>query len=277
MQQEESRLTHKYIDVHEGNVPIVITAPHGGTAVIDDCPLRRSGVLEGDINTHFLAESLLEALKRYSATACGKTIEKMETDEDKVKFVPFKPYCVIAKAHRKYCDLNRPINIALENKNAEKYYHAYHTTIKSFVEIASKENRNAILIDIHGQGSNKDAIFRGSNNGKTLYCLSETCGESALFGENSVLGKLEALNYTIIPSCRCGFTELENAMYNGGYTVQFYSKQGIACLQLEIGYNHRKSDNYYKKAASHIAEAIVAYYWAFIKSDKPCYCDLTTL
>jgi len=271
MQQEESRLTHKYIDVHEGNVPIVITAPHGGTASIENCPLRRSGVLEGDTNTHFLAEALLEALKNYSATEYGKTIDKL-SNEDKVNFVPIKPYCVIAKAHRRYCDLNRPINIALEHEKAEGYYHAYHTTITSFVDIARKENPSAILIDIHGQGTNKDAIFRGSNNGKTLCCLSEKCGESALFGDNSILGKLETLNYNIIPSCKCGFTESENALYNGGYTVRHYSKQEIACLQLEIGYNHRSSSDRFKRAAAHIAESIVAYYWAFIKSNKPCCC-----
>ena len=87
------------ITVQKGNIPIVLSAPHGGRYLISGVPERngkqitRNFITQRDANTSELAEDLSLALeKRFGA----------------------KPYLIIARFDRKYLDANRRPDEAYE-------------------------------------------------------------------------------------------------------------------------------------------------------------------
>src|SRR5947208_318345 len=83
----------KYVVVQKGTLPIILSAPHGGTLALAKVPERKGGegvaqfVTVRDVNTDLLATKLAEAVS---------------------KQLPGKPYLVVAKFSRKYIDANRP-------------------------------------------------------------------------------------------------------------------------------------------------------------------------
>jgi len=93
-------------------------------------------------------------------------------------------------------------------------------------------------------------------------------GEDSVLGKNSLLGSLTELGEKIIPTQ--SFSPqgpLEHPWYNGGYSVQFYSKR-VACLQLEIGFNLRNTNQTRKNFAEKLASAIVSFYLQFQSSKE---------
>ena len=76
---------HKYIEHIQGDLPIIISAPHGGRIKDKAIPDRTKGVLRSDLNTDKLAMQVYEAFKKK-----GKT-----------------PHLVICHLHRIKVDCNR--------------------------------------------------------------------------------------------------------------------------------------------------------------------------
>src|SRR5262245_15709108 len=78
-----------------GELPVILTAPHGGRADVPGCEVRTAVgsrfVVTSDMNTDVLALSIAEELWRLT----GK-----------------RPYVVVAKFHRKFIDANRSVGEA---------------------------------------------------------------------------------------------------------------------------------------------------------------------
>src|SRR5436189_60074 len=78
------------VHVEAGELPIILTAPHGGRQDVPGCdtrtPVGSRFVVYTDVNTDILAVQIAAELKRLT----GK-----------------QPYLVIAKFHRRYIDANR--------------------------------------------------------------------------------------------------------------------------------------------------------------------------
>jgi len=212
--------TSKYVTIQAGTLPIIISAPHGGTLSIAGVSERQGGgeiaqfTTVRDINTDLLAQQLAEAIS---------------------KKLDGKPYVVVAKFSRKYIDANRPSQGAYESKEAKPIYDAYHAALeKACKEVKTKWGRG-LLIDVHGQAVRADAIFRGTQNGKTTTLLTQRFGLKAMTGPNGFQGMLEAKGYTVLPPCSS--TEKETK-FNGGYIVQNYGSHtgyGIDAIQMEFG------------------------------------------
>ena len=155
-------------------LPIILSAPHGGRQPIPEAPVRRGvGVAQfttgRDNNTGELVERIAAKLEeRFGA----------------------KPFLIIALFERKYVDANRPSASAYESDQGKLYYEFYHQELRAACERVRREWGRGLLLDIHGQGTGVDTIYRGTSNGKTVMSLVGRFGRAAVSGAASMLGQL---------------------------------------------------------------------------------------
>lgn len=228
-----------------GNLPILLTAPHGGSYVLPGVAARTSNlaVITTDARTLELTEALASKLK---------------------ELLGHEPYVVAARFHRRYLDANRRASDAYESDKAEPYYTDYHRRIRDFVtEIRQKYPQGALLLDIHGQGSAPNTLHRGTQNGSTVEKLLAKHGPAALIGEKSVFGVFSAKGREVFPPNTHIGNPPEDKRYSGGYIVRTYGSNnadGIDAIQLEFGANMRRE----ARVVDDVAEAIAVFYKTYL-------------
>jgi N-formylglutamate amidohydrolase len=237
------------VTVIEGELPIVISAPHGGTLSIPDCPLRTkketpqfATVL--DTGTDLLAQAI--------ATKLEARLKK-------------KPWVVIANFSRKYVDANRKEAWGVESDAGKAVYSAYHKALRRAVDEVRRTNKTGLLIDVHGQSTDAQTVFRGTDNRKTVFQTLEHQGEPSFTGRDSFLGHLESLGVVISPTCQES-DKLEHPKYDGGYIVQAYGskkKGSIDAIQLEFGKSFRDKAGY-ESTAEKVAEALERHHKTYL-------------
>lgn len=231
-----------------GNLPIVLTAPHGGQQVVPGARVRTDGTMTMDTRTLEFTEALAKKLKDVLGA---------------------EPYVVAAKFHRRYIDANRSDTEAFEDANARPVYQAYHERIREFVaEVKQKFPAGALLLDIHGQGADPDTVHRGTKDGATVTRMIQAHGAEALTGEKSILGVLRLRGRAVYPPNTPLGNPPEDGRYNGGYTVRTYGSNnanGIDAIQLELGANLRTTPRF----VDELAEAIAIYYRAYLIASRP--------
>jgi N-formylglutamate amidohydrolase len=243
---KESDRLEDLVLVEAGRLPVLISAPHGGTLKIrgveprlgEGLPKGASGFFAGrDGGTEELAKGVVAALERKT----GK-----------------RPYSVISATHRKFLDPNRPAEIAYEDEDARPVYERYHDACRNFCRDILATHRAGILLDVHGQGSSAETVYRGTNQGKTVTRLRERFGEAAHSGDDSFFGLLKQRGWKVYPD---PFNGREQAGFTGGYIVQTHGShrpEGLDALQLEFGADYRKSANR-ARIAEELATVIVEY------------------
>lgn len=230
----------RLVTISAGKVPIILSAPHGGRTPVPGVPVRiGQGVPDFvtvlDNNTHELAELI------------AKVVEKRFGG---------RPYLVAARFERRFIDANRPETGAFESEQAKPYYRAYHQALENFTKEVQKKWKRGLLLDIHGQGTFRDALVRGTNNGKTVELLIQRHGRAALIGSKSLFGRFAGAGYKVVPPVDS--EELEDRRYSGGYIVRTYGSHqgnGIDAIQLEFGSELRRTANL-AKTASVLGEAL---------------------
>lgn len=247
--------------IHQGALPIILTAPHGGRLDIPGVPVRNAkdpaliaasekwggAHVEGDGNTDVLAIRIASGIEKLTGR---------------------RPYLVVAKFKRNFIDANRPAEIAYAGPAAAPYYDLYHRTIRSFVDEIRRTYPAGLLLDVHGQAKNPDVVMRGTNNGDTVTQLVRRAGVQSITGPEGLFGQLESQGFKVFPSNRLSLWHgRENAGFNGGYTVRTYGSQnadGIDAAQLEFGTRYRKKDAV-DKSADEAARAIAAFYRSYLE------------
>ena len=237
----------KLILSRSGNLPIILTAPHGGQEVVPGASLRSRGPTLLDANTI----ELVEALSRRLRTALGDD-----------------PYLVAARFSRKYIDTNRAETEAFESADANPVYRAYHNRISAFIsEIRPRFPNGALLLDIHGQSEDPNMVHRGTRNGATVTRLIERHGSAALVGPNSILGFVQLKGYKVFPPNTPLNDPPEDRRFNGGHTVWIYGSQnanGIDAVQLEVGKLLRTDSAF----IDHLARGMVLFYKTYLMVGK---------
>jgi len=236
-----------FLTVWSGMLPIILAAPHGGRVALPGVPPRR-GV----------------GVAQFAAQRDDNTAELAEAVAAKIdQRLGAKPFLVIAHFERKYLDGNRPESGAFESAAAKPYYRAYHRAIEAAAERIQSRWGEGLLLDIHGQGVEADAIFRGTDNGKSVVALQQRHGKAALGGPQSILGQLASQGYKILPDAAGDERERR---YAGGYTTRTYGSHrgtGIDAIQLELGSNLRSRRNL-ERTANDLAEAIANFARVFL-------------
>jgi hypothetical protein len=110
-----------------------------------------------------------------------------------------------------------------------------------------------LVLDIHGQGSARDTVFRGTQNGRTDAMLVKLFGEKVHAGPQSLAGLIAARGINIQPTD----ASREKEGLTGGYIVVAYGRrEGIGAVQLEFGADFRAKENI-ASVAEKLADGIV--------------------
>lgn len=254
--QDPSATPTDLVEIQLGDLPIILSAPHDGALEIPGAKPRTGVGLEAkpggfvtarDTGTAPLAQLVSQAIeKRFGR----------------------KPYLVINRAHRKYMDPNRPAAEAYEEEPARVVYEKYHGFLNQACEEVRSKYQAGLLLDIHGQGSRRNTVFRGTQNGLTVQLLKNRFGDGAHAGEASFLAMLDARKFTVHPQ---PFDGKEQAGFTGGFIVKNYGSHttyGIDAIQLEFGGLYRSADNR-ESAAAVIADAVAEYASIYLKMESP--------
>ena len=229
-----------------GDLPVVISAPHGGSLRIPGVEARRG-------------EGIEAGAAGFRAVRDGGTEElAMEVARQLATRMNGKPSFVISRVHRRYVDFNRPPEIGVEDPKARVVYDQYHAALRDSIENIRKTFQTGLLIDIHGQGTSSTTVYRGTSNGLTMTGLRSRFGESSWTGEESLCGFLKSRGWTMHPD---PFDGKEQSGFTGGFIVRTYGSHrpdGIDAIQLELGADYRrKADR--ERVAQVLADSVAVY------------------
>ena len=226
---------------HRGTMPIILTAPHGGSesppnveerSEKNGCDLK----IKKDSKTDSITEGVAQTI---------------------LQLTGLSPYVVLARFHRKFIDANRELKCAFTDSNAKVFYEEYHNRIAKYVSQVLEENDNrGFLFDLHGVNTKdfernnkpKADIYLGTNNSGTLQPsfkredLFKTHGLHGLLKasehQTSSGGSNTVFKYTIYPADKSKTEEI----LAGGFTVINSAKLGINCIQIELANRIRSND-----------------------------------
>jgi N-formylglutamate amidohydrolase len=254
--QEAPCASSDLVGTQLGQLPIILSAPHGGLKAIQGVPERKGeGLVKGpsgfviarDGGTEDLAYQLAQAIE--------------------AKFGN-KPYYVVARFHRKYIDPNRPRDIAYESPKATPVYDAYHQALSRYCREVQRKFGCGLLLDLHGQATAADTIFRGTQNGKTVSLLVQRYGPRAQNGPDSFFGLLAARGCKVYPTQE---GQREQAGFTGGYIVRTYGShqgEGIDAIQLEFGGDYRDKSRQHDTALK-VADSVAEFAKLYLPAKAP--------
>lgn len=212
--------------VERGDLPLVVSVPHGGTHFPDKWVVRTDGVKVRDTNTYELSLALRDAIRRR---------------------IGGKPFLIASRVHRRHLDLNRNREESGANlgEGQLRLWRDYHEAI----EKASKEARalgagGALLIDVHGHGHDHGLIELGfaitaEDLRKEPSVLED---EPWVRGARSLGARLDALEWPSVPSPTRPAPKVGEAYFNGGYIVRRHRGDGLRSIQIELPPSPRRLD-----------------------------------
>jgi len=114
----------KYLAFYPGDMPLVISAPHGGSLEPEYIPFRLTGNPRADLNTQELASEI--------AGEMGA------------------PFFVAAGIKRSKVDFNRPPEEAINGSPGRNYYDAFHGKLSEYIQLCLDRFGCCFLLDVHG-------------------------------------------------------------------------------------------------------------------------------
>jgi N-formylglutamate amidohydrolase len=216
---------------HRGTLPVIITAPHGGSArPAQVSPRKQTETPAGcDFATNRDNETALitEAVAQKILDLTG-----------------LSPYVVIAQFRRLYIDANRSEACAFTDPDALPFYSEYHARIaESVTEVLRQNQGRGFLFDIHGTqviaGDPAD-IYIGTANGISLppgFDRRNLFMQHGLHGlfvaarhPTGADGQGPVFSYRVSPADE---NTPETSAVSGGFTIRHYGAS-INCIQIEI-------------------------------------------
>ena len=232
-----------YIEYHAGNLPFILSVPHGGHIEPAQMPNRdcEDCAYVKDAFTQELAREIKDAFVR--RTACY-------------------PHVVYNLLHRKKLDMNRNLELATDSNVAlHDYWFEYHAYIDSAAKQITDVYGKGLFIDLHGHGHTKQRIELGyllygselrevdeALNTEDLIEVSsienlarqnETSSTHAqlIRGDEALGTQLALRGYPGVPSRQDPYPLPDDPYFNGGYnTFHHGSSPGgtIDAIQLEL-------------------------------------------
>ncbi len=243
----------KFIKTKKGNIPLILSVPHGGTLECSEIPERLDGVLGIDKNTIELTQDLIFHLEELS--------EKYFSGK---RF----PSYVISKIRRSKIDLNRMEAEAYIPSSllAKKLYQFYHKQIRELVDYNLYKYNFSLLIDIHGfeknkrpQGYRDVEIVLGTKNLASLYQDPVPIKNRDKNIRGEIIKNFLSLDIPIAP----GHPRRKEYILTGGYITQKYGISEISgsqTMQMEFSDRIRIYDKELKnKILVSLAEVLLMY------------------
>jgi hypothetical protein len=240
---------NNYTAYHAGNLPIIISVPHGGSIVPASITDRtcNSAVTVTDENTIELAQQIDSAF---------------------VKVTGCHPYIVYCNLHRSKLDCNRNLaDGACGNASAENAWNEFHNFIDTAQANAqSKFGGRAFYIDLHGHGNpiqrlelgyllyDNELAFTDSTLNTNQYIGYSSIqnlvatnangySHAALLRGDYALGTLLGnAGYASVPSKQIPFPGTTTNYYSGGYNTANHTSYALGNtvngVQIECNYTN---------------------------------------
>ena len=264
----------KYIEYFAGNLPIILSVPHGGREIPSEIPDRSWGTMVTDDNTYEMSKVLMDTMEaRFGA----------------------RPHVILCRLKRRKLDANRDsLEAAQENRFAHRAWQEYHYYIGSAKKKIESEFGSGLFLDIHGHGANPDGYYDlrtwlgylmpGSvldrsdeelntteNSNKTsIRSLVDSSSFSfieVLRGKNSFGSLMDSLRFYSVPSKKYPGPE-GSRYFSGGYnTLRHGSRDGgmISAIQIEAPKpGIRENQQTWSKFASALTTVVDEYYFRHI-------------
>jgi hypothetical protein len=257
---------NEYVIYYAGNLPIILSAPHGGSKSPTEIPDRTYGTLGNDTNLKELTQFLRDTISAITNK---------------------NPHVILSDLKRIKLDPNRePIEAAQGNQFALQAWNEYQSFILSAREQIKKDFGQGLYLDLHGHGHtipkielgyllssselsksdieinqqqyiNKSSIRNLVTNNKNSLTLAEL-----LRGNNSFGNYLEQAGYPCVPSSYT-ISPGGNPYFTGGYCTQQYGSAlggTIDGIQIEHYYsNLRDNNNNLKAYVSKLSRVIIKF------------------
>jgi hypothetical protein len=136
----------KWVEYIEGNMPLVISVPHGGRVLSDSLAVRDCKDAITGVDGRTIELSL--AIKKYFEQHYGRT-----------------PHIIISHIARKHVDQNRELNngaVCSYTQN-EKPWYSFHNYVDSAINLAKQTSKQVMYIDLHGHGHQNHRLEIGYN------------------------------------------------------------------------------------------------------------------
>lgn len=190
---------NQYIEYLPGDLPIVISAPHGGTLVPSEIPDRTSGTTVRDTNTEELVRTIGDAL----AALTGK-----------------RPHVIICRLRRIKLDANREIVEAAQgNRLAQRAWFEYHSFIDAAKEAVLDGHGRGFYIDLHGHGHEIDRLELGYLLSATELGLADATIEETTYENRSSIRELSQRSAASFAGLLRGPTSLGALLENQGFAA----------------------------------------------------------
>lgn len=267
---------NQWVEVIPGDIPLVISVPHGGRMKPKGIPDRHCKV----VGQGTLARGV-----------DGRTIETAGAIE--VAFMEKyhkRPFIIISNISRNKVDQNRDLALAAcGNKLAEKAWYDFHNSIDTALALAVKKFGYAIYIDLHGHGHKNNRLELGySFTGPQLKEIYHHQGDLGKYAEHSSLQNYFKMNekgdlsdllwgkkafgtvivkegFAASPSRQDHYPAEGEAFFSGGYNTRRYTSPNYPNVfgwQIETN-NRGVRDT--KENRTLFAQGFVKAYTKFIK------------
>lgn len=237
---------NNYIEYIAGNMPLILSAPHGGYLEPADIPDRdcTGCAYVRDANTQELTRETANAV--YALTGCY-------------------PHVVINRLHRKKLDANRDLPEAADgDTTAGRAWYEFHTFMDSARAQVLGARGRGLYIDLHGHGHEIQRLELGyllsqselqvtDSQINTSFYVAQSSIENLvgnnlgalehadlLRGENSMGQLLADRGYPAVPSQLDPFPDSGEPYFNGGYNTNRYGSANggtIDGIQIECNFD----------------------------------------
>jgi hypothetical protein len=258
---------NNYIEYIAGNLPIIISVPHGGDITPYEIPDRTCGdETVTDLYTIDLAKEIRDAINLI--TGCY-------------------PHIIINNLKRTKLDANRDLQeAACGNTFAETAWNEFQNFIDSAVVNVTKKSGKGLYIDLHGHGhtiqrlelgylltalqlSYSDATlnsitYKNYNSIRNLINTNVTnlTHSDLLHGTFSLGSMFAAKGFPSVPSSDDMYPLIGQSYFTGGYNTLTHGSKNegsIDGIQIECNQNVRLIDTNRKEFASNFAVVLLNY------------------
>ena len=241
-QINEDIFDESWLEVKTGNIPLVISASHGGEISPQQIPNRSCGTNSRDSNTAQLSIEIENVFNQYAK----------------------QPYLIVAQIARTKIDLNRDLSEATcGNSLMNTTWNRYHQYIEEALASAIKEFGYALYIDLHGQShpirrlelgyllskldlkdnydqTTPNATLAEKSSIKNLLKFNGNLNfRELLIGKNALGTLFQNEGFPSVPSLDDPFPQPDDPYFNGGYNTRRYTSSNypnVFGLQIEANF-----------------------------------------
>jgi len=257
----------QYIEYLAGDLPFIVSAPHGGREKPEELPDREQGTFAFDTNTQELARAIGEELH----TRTGHW-----------------PHLVICRITRRKLDCNREITeAAAGNPLAEQSWRDFQGFIDSAQAAVVKQQGRGLYIDLHGHGHAEQRLELGYLHTAEQLAASDTELNAPPYATDSSLRAIAARGTTSYADLIRGPTSFGALMekhgfasapspnnphpkapfFRGGYNAARHGRDAAPLAGFQIESNSRgvrDTAESRKKFAAALADALEAFFPAHV-------------